>query len=226
MSSLESTPQNKHISSGQATSWWRENRLVLAGGGLFLGLAIGMGILFFVGVWPFGPRELNGTVIQSPQPVNNFTLTGPGEEPVSLRDFRGQVVMLYFGYTYCPDVCPATMSELGKMQKALGKKGEDVQVIMVSIDPERDTPAQLQKYVHHFHPSFIGLTGAESELLAATTPLGIYYQRQEGSVESGYLFDHTASVVAIDKKGYLRLVYPFGVTGADMAEDIRYLIRE
>jgi protein SCO1/2 len=226
MTSFDSVTQNEHTAVARETSSLRQNRLVLAGGGLLLGLIIGAGLLFFLGVWPFGPRELNGTVIQSPQPVTNFTLTGPGGDPVSLRDFRGQVVMLYFGYTYCPDVCPATMAELGKMQRALGKKSEDVQVIMVSIDPERDAPAQLQEYVRHFHPSFIGLTGAESELLAATTPLGIYYQRQEGTVESGYLFDHTASVVAVDKKGYLRLVYPFGVTGAEMAEDIRYLARE
>ena len=97
---------------------------------------------------------------------------------------------------------------------------------MITVDPDRDTPEHLAEYLSFFDPSFIGLTGTEEEILGATTPFGIYYKKHEGTIASGYLFDHTATVMAIDKQGYLRLVYPFGISGEDIAADMRYLIRE
>ena len=164
--------------------------------------------------------------MQSTQPVTNFTLTGPGEQPVSLIDFRGKVVMLYFGYTFCPDVCPATMVELRDAMEILGDRSEDVQVIMITLDPERDTPEVLGAYLSHFDDSFIGLTGTPDELIAVTAPMGIFYEKHEGSAASGYLVDHTATVAVLDKTGKLRLIYPFGTTGEEMAADLKYLIRE
>lgn len=174
---------------------------------------------------PFVPPAFHGVLMQSPQPVTNFTLTAHTGEEVSLNDFRGQVVLLYFGYTFCPDACPATMNELKTMREALGDRADRVQVLMVSVDPERDTPEALGDYLAHFDDSFLGLTGSEEQILAAATPLGVYYARNEGSAATGYLVDHTTSLVAVDKDGYLRLIYSHGTPGEDIAEDMRYLTR-
>jgi protein SCO1/2 len=196
--------------------------------GLFIGvilLGLLVGWLLVRAINSFGPHEFHGLEIQSPPPVSNITLTGANNEMVSLTDFRGKLVVLYFGYTFCPDVCPATMSELKIMMRELGRDAEDVQVIMVSVDPERDTPEQLGEYVTQFHPSFIGVTGTEEELLGATTQLGIFFEKHEGTEASGYLIDHTATVNVLDEDGRLVLVFPFGTTGADMAEDLRYLLK-
>lgn len=208
----------------QPQSIWQNRifRLALLG----LGIGIGLGALFLAIRPLFGPTEWHGMVIQSNQPVTNFTLDGPDEQPVSLIDYRGKVVMLYFGYTFCPDVCPATMVELSDAMEILGQRSEDVQVIMITLDPERDTAEVLNNYVTHFNESFIGLTGTPEDLIAVTAPMGIFYEKHEGSEASGYLIDHTATVTVLDKEGKLRLVYPFGITGAEIAADLKYLIRE
>lgn len=192
---------------------------------VFGGLVIGLGLGWFLLTWLL-PPSYNGQVINSQNPVTNFTLTGADGEPVSLIDFRDKVVVLYFGYTYCPDVCPATMVELKNAVKALGRQADGVQVIMVTLDPQRDTPDALQKYVTHFHPSFIGLTGTEDEIIIASTPLGIFYEKEDGTAATGYLINHTATVMVLDKRGYLRLLYPFGVSGKDIAADLRHLVKE
>ncbi len=97
---------------------------------------------------------------------------------------------------------------------------------MVTVDPQRDTPEVLREYLAHFDPSFLGLTGSEEEILAAATPLGIYFAAHEGSEATGYLVDHTTSVLAIDKEGYLRLLYSFETPGEAIAEDMRHLVRQ
>jgi protein SCO1/2 len=193
---------------------------------LFFG---GVAALFLLGWLAWGwlvPPSYNGQVIDAQTPVTNFTLTGPGGNPISLVDFRDKVVMIYFGYTYCPDVCPATMVELRTAVEGLGQRAENVQVLMVSLDPERDSPEVLEKYVAHFNDSFIGLTGTEDEIITASTPLGIFYEREEGSAATGYLVNHTATVMVLDKRGYLRLVYPFDTPGEAMTEDLKHLVRE
>ena len=221
MSSVTDTAQEE----AQTTSpFWKSQffRLALLG----LGIGVGLGVLYLLIRPLFGPSEWHGMVIQSNQPVTNFTLTGTDEEPVSLIDFRDKVVMLYFGYTFCPDVCPATMVELRDAMEILGERSEDVQVIMITVDPERDTPEVLGKYLAHFDDAFIGLTGTSDELLAVTAPMGIFFERHEGSAASGYLIDHTATVAVLDKEGKLRLIYPFGITGEEIAADLKYLVRE
>ena len=208
----------------QAKPFWQSQLFRLALLGLGIGVALG-GLFLLIRPF-FGPAEWHGMEIQSTQPVTNFTLTGPGEQPVSLIDFRGKVVMLYFGYTFCPDVCPATMVELRDAMEILGDRSEDVQVIMVTLDPERDTAVVLEEYLAHFDETFIGLTGTPDELVAVTAPMGIFFERHEGTAASGYLVDHTATVAVLDKAGKLRLIYPFGITGAEMAADLKYLVRE
>ncbi len=194
-------------------------------GGALVLLAAVVGWSIINGRLPFVPPSFHGVLMQSPQPVTDFTLTAHTGEEVHLKDFRGQVVLLYFGYTFCPDACPATMNELKTMREALGERADRVQVLMVSVDPERDTPEALAAYLGHFDDSFLGLTGSEEQILAAATPLGVYYSKNEGSAATGYLVDHTTSLVAVDQDGYLRLIYSHGTAGEDIAEDMRYLTR-
>lgn len=213
----EQGPSTTKLSSGKLT--------LLITIGLLVGLTAGWVLLRTSQGQPIiGPYQYHGLLVQSPPPLSDFTLTAHTGEEGTLRQFRGKLVVLYFGYTFCPDVCPATMAELKQMMAALGKQGQDVQVIMISVDPERDKPEKLGEYVTHFHPSFIGMTGSEEELLGITTQLGIFYEKHEGTAASGYLIDHTATVSVMDQDGRLRLVFPFGTTGADMAADLRQLL--
>ncbi len=207
--------------STQQGGWLRYKWLLVGFGALLFGLLVGWAVLAFIDAsYTYG-----GTVIQSPDPVRNFTLTGPDGKPVNLADYRGQAVLLYFGYTFCPDVCPATLAEVAKARRQLGKDAEKLQVVMITVDPLRDTPEKLGEYVTHFDPSFIGLTGNENEIATVATIFGIYYEKQEGSEATGYLVDHTASVIVIDQEGYLRLIYPFGTAGEDIAKDLSHLIQ-
>lgn len=190
-----------------------------------VGLAIGVLLAFLLLSW-LRPYSYHGMEITAETPVTNFELTGPGGESVRLIDFRDKVVLIYFGYTFCPDVCPATMVELNNALELLGNKADDVQVLMITLDPERDTYEQLESYVTHFNPTFMGLTGTEEELLTVTSPLGIFYEKHEGTPQTGYLIDHTATVAALDRNGRMRLIYPFGTTGEEIAEDMKHLLRD
>ncbi len=215
------TQQNEEsVSTDQQGMWQRYRWAFIGAGALVLGLLVGWIVINILA----GPYTYHGTVIQSPDRAYNFTLTGHNGDSVSLDGFRGKAVLIYFGYTFCPDVCPATMVELAKANKFLGDEAEKAQVIMISVDPARDTPEMLQEYVTHFDPAFIGVTGSEDEVASTAIPYGIFYEKHEGTEASGYLIDHTASVVVVDPQGYLRLVYPFNTPGADIAEDIQHLI--
>jgi len=177
-------------------------------------------------VWRFRPPEFHGVLIQSPDEAADFTLMTSTGEPMSLSDFRGKMVMLYFGYTFCPDVCPTTLNDLSNMMEALGpKKAKDVQVIMVTVDPERDTVEQLSSYLAYFDPTFLGMTGSVEDIQDIASHYGIFFERQEGDTQAGYLVDHTAVVTLVDEKGHVRMIFPYGTTGEDMAADLTYMMR-
>jgi len=170
------------------------------------------------------PPQLHGMVLQSHERALDFTLNDEAGQPVKLSDFRGKLVLLYFGYTFCPDVCPATLAQVKEALAQLGGDAERVQLIMISVDPERDTPEKVSAYVRQFDPRFIGLTGDPETLTRITTAYGVVYEQHEGSAATGYLIDHTATLTILDRDGYVRLIMPFGVTGVDMASDLRYLL--
>ena len=178
-----------------------------------------------VGYYFFRPHTFHGTVIQSPEPSYNFTLTSSSGD-VSLTDYRGKLVVMYFGYTFCPDICPATLANVGQALRDLGSRADDIQVIMVSLDPERDTPEKLSDYVDQFYPSMIGITGTKEKLDEVASLYGIFYQKAEGSDATGYLIDHTATLLVLDREGYLKLVFPFGVTSQEIADDLKYMLRQ
>lgn len=214
--------QTQSDSSSTALRWWR-----WALGGLLAGAAFALLVLQLVTGRPFGPPRYHGTVLQSPTPVPEVKLTAHTGRPVSLHDLRGRVLLIYFGYTYCPDACPATMAELAAAVEELSpEQRAQVQVILISTDPERDTPARLANYVTHFSPSFLGMTGSQEELKAVAAPFGVYFEKGAQLGGDDYLVDHTASVFAVDKEGNLRLIYSFATPSEDIVADLRHLVRE
>ena len=178
---------------------------------------------WFVVLPMFRPHAFHGAVIQSSTSAPAVDLTASTGEQVSLADYTGKVVVIYFGYTFCPDVCPTTLAKLDRALDLMGDEADEVQVIMVSVDPQRDTPEALRDYMGYFDPSFIGLTGTDDEIASVATVYGVYFQAQEGSAATGYLVDHTATLMVVDKEGYLKLVLPSDVTAEDIADDLGYL---
>jgi protein SCO1/2 len=197
-------------------------------GSLLLYLAGGLALialLLFI-LLRMRPPEMHGVVLQSPQRATDFTLTASTGEPISLSDLRGKHVLIYFGYTFCPDVCPTTLADLRMMAQELGEERmEDVQVVMVSVDPERDTPDRLADYMGFFDPTFLGMTGPLEEIIAASTQFGVYFEQNRVEGASEYLVDHTSTVTLIDPDGYIRMVFPYGTAGEDMAADVQYWMR-
>jgi protein SCO1 len=171
------------------------------------------------------PPRMNGSVIDPPLVVDDFTLHSVAG-PVSLSDFRGQYIILYFGYTSCPDICP---DSLAKFREALSKQGErasEVQVIYVSVDPGRDSIEYCDVYAKRFSPDFLGITGSEAEIAAVTAKLGIFYQLNPPDDGGFYTVDHTASALILDRQGNLILTWPYGMTPDQMEDDLRALLRE
>lgn len=195
----------------------------------FLLLAIGVviGLVVVVLVWVgIRPHSFTGTILQAESPAMDFELISSIQKPIRLSDFRGKLVVLYFGYTFCPDVCPASMSTLAKAMAQLGRKADDIQVIMISVDPERDTPDKLAEYVTKFDPSFIGATGTIDEISAVASLYGVFFQKDPGTPETGYLVSHTSSVLVIDREGHLRLIFPFDTSADAIAADLGELLND
>lgn len=169
------------------------------------------------------PHTFAGTLLQATAPAADFQLDTTVGKPMRLSDFRGKYLLLYFGYTYCPDACPLTLTELADMMKFLGPTADNIQVIFVSLDPERDTVEHLASYLPHFHPNFLGMTGSLEETLKAATQFGIFYAKRGEDI--GYTIDHTSTVIVIDPEGRPQEVFPYGTTGEQMANDLHYLLR-
>ena len=185
---------------------------------------VAIAAIAWFGVLPrLRPHAFHGVVIQSSTPAPSIDLVAHTGERMGLDDFAGEVVALYFGYTFCPDVCPTTLSRLATARDLLGDAADDVRVLMVSVDPERDTPEVLATYVPAFDETFIGLTGSRQEVAQLATVYGVYFEKSEVDGAAGYLVDHTATVMVIDRDGYLKLVLPFDVSAADIADDLAYL---
>jgi len=186
---------------------------------LMLSLIVWQGLLYGRShVW-------HGFAMQPPKPAADFTLTAHTGKRVSLHDFRGKLVLLYFGYTFCPGICPTTLANVAQVLHQFGTKAKQVQLLMISLDPERDTPEKLAAYVPYFHPSFIGLTGSVEEIAAIAPLFGIYYEKQASTDASSYWVDHSATLMVIDQHGIMQLLIPFGTAVQDMATDLAFLLR-
>lgn len=154
----------------------------------------------------------------------DFSMPDHTGKPRSLADFKGKVVVLFFGYAQCPDVCPTTLSEVAAAMKELGPKANDVQVLFVTVDPERDTPELLAQYVTAFHPSFLALRGSQAELEATAKLFKIFYAKVP-SPSGGYTMDHTAGTFVFDQQGRPRLLVSYGAGAGVFAHDLAQLLR-
>lgn len=183
-----------------------------------------------VGVaWAYTSRPaptFHGRVLEPVREAPAFTLTDHRGEPFRLADHRGKALLLFFGYSTCPDVCPATLATLGQVKERLGADGQRVEMVFITVDPERDTPARLTEYLAYFDPSTIGLTGSPEALAQVREGYGVYAERvSDPNAPGGYWLNHTATVFLVDPEGRLRLSYTFGSDPAEVAEDLRRILR-
>ena len=144
--------------------------------------------------------------------------------PRSLVDFRGKVVVVAFGFTQCPDICPTTLADYASAVKSLGGDGRAVQVLFVTLDPERDTPELLRQYVPAFHPGFLGLWGNAEAIGNVTRDFKVYAQKRPGKTQESYTIDHSTQSFVFDREGRTRLVIPHGTAPGAIASDLRILL--
>lgn len=194
--------------------------------GLFSFLLIGA---VAAGVFLFSkPDDFRGTMYAEPYPpAPEIELTREDGTNFRLSEMRGDTVLLFFGYTSCPDVCPTTLAELKQaLEKLSNEEARRVQVVFITVDPERDTPERVQEYVNHFNPDFIGLSGTESALAKVWSNYGVFREITAGTSAAGYLVSHTARVTLIDPDGKLRLSYAFETPVATIVHDLRLLLKQ
>ena len=191
--------------------------MVLAGVSIALALGL-LGRALWLAPGAGGGREasVTGTALVG----GPFTLTDQNGRRVSDTKFRGKLMLIYFGYTYCPDVCPTELLDMSQAVDALGKDGDQVQPLFITVDPARDTQAMLKQFMANFHPRMLGLTGTAEEVQAAAKSYRVYFAKASGA-ERDYLVDHTSIVYLMDREG--RYLTHFGPTlrGEQMAAAIR-----
>ena len=198
------------------------NKIALVGVGIVVGLA------FVFAGWKAmsAPYAFQGSLIDPPVPAADFTLTDQYNHPFQLSQQRGKVVLIFFGYTNCPDVCPLTLSEFKQVKTQLGEQAGKVEFVFVTVDPERDTQEVLRKHLANFDESFIGLTGSRSELEKVWHDYGVYQAQQDTGSAGGNAVDHTGTIYAIDEKGNWRLTYSFGMEASKLIDDVQHLVSE
>ena len=156
----------------------------------------------------------------------DFSLLDPDGKVTTLADFKGKVVLMFFGYTQCPDVCPTTLTEMQQVMTLMGPQSDKVQVLFVTVDPERDTAAILKQYVPSFDASFLGLRPAdEAALEKVTKDFKIYYKKVPGTSPGSYTMDHTAGSYAFDPQGRLRLYIKHAQGPETLAHDLKELLK-
>ena len=188
-------------------------------------LVLAVACLWLAGCGREGP-SFRSTDVTGAELGRAFKLIDHDGRPRTLADFRGKVLVVFFGFTHCPDVCPATLSELARARKKLGSEGERVQVVMITVDPERDTPAVLKQYVTALDPSFLGLTGGAQAIAETAREFKVFYQKRTGATPNTYSVDHSSATFIYDPQGRLRLLVSYG-QGADVfAHDIGELLKQ
>lgn len=172
---------------------------------------------------PEAPKFLS-TDITGADFGKELALTGHDGKPRTLADFRGKAVVLFFGYTHCPDVCPTTLADMAGVMKKLGNDAERVQVLFVTVDPERDTSLVLSQYVPAFDPRFLGLYGDLAATQRAAKEFKIFYEKRAASAPGAYTIDHSAQSYVLDPQGRLRLFVRQDRIADDLAGDLRSLL--
>jgi protein SCO1/2 len=158
--------------------------------------------------------------------AKDFQLSDHNGQLRSLKDFKGKLVVVFFGYTQCPDVCPTSMAELAEIKKSLGADGDRLQGIFITVDPQRDTPALLKAYMANFDPSFLALVPTPEQLAAVAKDFKVYYKKVDGSTPTSYTMDHSAGSYVYDTQGRLRLYARYGGGVAPLLGDLKILLKQ
>ena len=174
---------------------------------------------------PDGPA-FRGVNITGADYARDFSLTDHHGQLRSLKDFRGKVVVVFFGFTQCPDVCPTSMQELAEVKQALGADGARLQGVFISVDPERDTRELLKAYMENFDPSFLALRPTPEQLPALAKDFKIHYKKVDGTTPTSYTMDHSAGSYLYDPQGRLRVYHRYGSGTEALTEDVRLLLGE
>jgi protein SCO1/2 len=170
---------------------------------------------------PFKAVDITGA-----EYARELSLTDADGKARTLADFKGKVTLVFFGYTQCPDVCPTTLAELAAVKRDLGKDGERVQGVFVSVDPQRDTPQILKAYVASFDPGFVALRGTAEETKTAARNFKVFYAQVPGMTEGSYTVDHTAGTYVFDAQGRVRLFVRYGSGAEALRHDLKLLLAE
>ncbi|GAB3489873.1 SCO family protein [Curvibacter fontanus] len=190
-------------------------------------LSVAAGALLLAACSEGGKPSFSAIDLTGADYAKDFALTDHNGQARTLKDFQGKIVVMFFGYTQCPDVCPTSMTELAAVKKLLGPDGEKLQGLFVTIDPARDTPEVMKSYMANFDPSFLALYAGSAEKLAAVAKdYKVYYKKVDGKTPGSYTMDHSAGMYVYDTQGRLRLYSRYG-SGADaLVSDIKLLLQE
>lgn len=186
------------------------------------------GSALLAGVLPSCTREtpkFTSVDITGADYARDFALTDHKGQPRSVRDFAGKIVAVFFGFAQCPEVCPTTMAEMAEVKKLLGPDGDKLQVIFITVDPERDSAEVMKAYMANFDPTFIALLPSPAQLEAVAKDFKVFYKRVDGASSGRYTMDHTAGTYIFDTKGRIRLFSLFGSGAQVVAADMRLLLK-
>ncbi|MGV0984604.1 MAG: SCO family protein [Limnohabitans sp.] len=187
---------------------------------------LGFLALLALGACGQGKPAFRGVDITGAEYAQGWALADQNGQVRTIKDFAGKVVIVFFGYTQCPDVCPTSMQELAEVKRLLGKDGERLQGVFITVDPDRDTPELLKSYMANFDPSFVALRASTPEQLAQVTKeFKIYYKKVEGKTPTSYTMDHSAGSFTFDPQGRVRLYNRYGSGAAALAEDVKILLK-
>ncbi len=196
-------------------------------------LSVGV-VMLVTGLWiwkfviPVVSSEQQVAVVPSPPPIGGaFTLTDQNGKTVTDADFRGRYMLIFFGYTFCPDVCPTAMQTVTETMDLMGPQADMIQPIFISVDPERDTPESLKSFVENFHPSLIGLTGSPEQVAAVARAYRVYYAKvkEKDAAADEYLMDHSAIMYLMGPDGKFVQYFSYGTTPEEMAKRLRKYLR-
>lgn len=194
---------------------------ILFSAAIFIGV-----ILVIVVVLPSRPHQFGGSHFDPPAEAPDFILSDTSGDSFKLSDHKDQVVLMFFGYTSCPDVCPATLAEFKEIRRLLGKRAGQVKFVFITVDPERDIPERIRRYLDLFDHEIIGLTASRELLEPIWKDYGVSVIKVEADDPEAYVVDHSSRIYAIDKNGNLRVTYLFDTPTEVIAADVRFLLNE
>jgi protein SCO1/2 len=193
---------------------------------LLIGLGLLAGLLIAAGMSITRPYSFHGSLIQPPFPAPAITLPYGDSGTFRLADQTGRVVLIFFGFTHCPDVCPTTLASFTQIHQRLGKDAGRVDFVFITVDPDRDIPQVSSQYAAGFDPTFIGLSGTEQQLAPVWKDYGVYRKLDKTSPnDTTYDVEHSSQVYLVDSSGSLRLTYAYGTPVDDMLQDIRHVLK-